>query len=219
MTRKNWIILLAVFSTGAVVVLLAARGALNPDLSGQKVRFRLLAVDRGSLTRSVSSGGILNAVVTVQVGSQVSGRIQELLADFNTAVRKDQIIARIDPQNFEARVHQAEAELAVAKANVAIQRAAVERAEAELQNVRSAKRVAEAQSEKARLAVADALRDLQRKEELYRRNVVSRSQADDARTLHEQALAQHQRAVKELAKEFEFVQTVENIPAGVKIAP
>ena len=205
MTRKKWMILLALLGAGAAAALLAARGPLNPTLSGQKARFRLFAVDRGALTRSVSSGGILNAVVTVQVGSQVSGRIQELLADFNTEVRKDQIIARIDPQNFEARVRQAEAELAVAKANVAIQRAAVERAEAELQNVRSAKLGAEAQSEKARVGVADALRDLQRKEELYRRNVVSRSQVDDARTLHEQALAQHHAALAQQQAEASLI--------------
>ena len=120
-------------------------------------------------------------------------------------MRKDQIIARIDPQNFEARVRQAEAELAVAKANVAIQRAAVDRDEAELQKVRSAKRGAEAQSEKARVGVADALRDLQRKEELYRRKVVSRSQVDDARTFHEQALAQHHAALAQQQAEASLI--------------
>jgi HlyD family secretion protein len=77
---------------------------------------------------TVSSTGTLNAVITVQVGSQVSGQIKELSADFNSEVREGQVIARIDPENFEARVRQADAELAVARANVAIQQAAVERA-------------------------------------------------------------------------------------------
>jgi len=198
-------ILLALSGAAAAAALWAIRGPLNLAQSGPKAHFRLHAVDRGGLTRSVASGGVLNAVVTVQVGSQISGRIQELLADFNTEVRKDQIIARIDSQNFEARVRQAEAELAVAKANVAIQRAAVERDEAELQKVRSAKRGAEAQSEKARVGVADALRDLQRKEELYRRKVVSRSQVDDARTLHEQALAQHHAALAQQQAEASLI--------------
>ncbi len=71
-------------------------------------------MERGPIVSSVSSTGTLSAVITVQVGSQVSRQIEELFADFNSEVREGQVIAQIDPENFEARVGQAEAELAVA---------------------------------------------------------------------------------------------------------
>jgi HlyD family secretion protein len=89
------------------------------------VAYRIAAVERGPITSAVSTTGTLNAVITVIVGSQVSGQIKELLADFNSEVEAGQVVARIDPEVFDARVRQAEAELAVAKANVAIQRAGV----------------------------------------------------------------------------------------------
>ena len=85
--------------------------------------FRLAAVERGPIISAVSTSGTLNAVITVQVGSQVSGQIKELLADFNSEVTAGHIIARIDPETFEAKVRQARAELDVARANVHIQRA------------------------------------------------------------------------------------------------
>src|SRR3989449_3211997 len=67
-------------------------------------KYRLAQVEQGPLTAAVSATGNLNAVITVQVGSQVSGQIKELLVDFNSVVKKGQIIARIDPQIFEAQV-------------------------------------------------------------------------------------------------------------------
>ena len=77
-------------------------------------KYRLAAVERGALTAAVSATGNLNAVVTVQVGSQVSGQIKELLVDFNSLVKMGQINSRIDPQIFEAKVNHAKAELETA---------------------------------------------------------------------------------------------------------
>ena len=65
-------------------------------------KYRLSQVERGPLTAAVSATGNLNAVTTVQVGSQVSGQIKELLVDFNSVVKKGQDIARIEPQIFAA---------------------------------------------------------------------------------------------------------------------
>ena len=96
--------------------------------------YRTAAVERGPIISVVSTSGTLNAVITVQVGSQVSGQIKELLADFNSEVQAGQVIARIDPETFEAKVRQARAELDVARANVHIQRAGVERTQKELAN-------------------------------------------------------------------------------------
>ncbi|MBW2009974.1 MAG: efflux RND transporter periplasmic adaptor subunit, partial [Deltaproteobacteria bacterium] len=100
-----------------VVLGLAAAAAwilTSRNRPGDRPPYRFAGADRGNIVRTVSASGTLNAVVTVQ-----------LLADYNSPVTERQVIARIDPENLEARVRQAEAELQVAKANVAIQKAAV----------------------------------------------------------------------------------------------
>lgn len=156
--------------------------------------YRFSKVEQGIIVSSVSSTGTLNAVVTVKVGSQISGQIKELRVDFNSKVQSEQIIARIDSENFEMRVRQAEAEMAVAETNVAIQRAAVERARSELQNAHAALDSFGAQQEKSRVYMADAERTLKRYQELYRRDVVSENKTDEVKAVYNQAVAQHNSA-------------------------
>lgn len=154
------------------------------------VSFRMASVERGPLVSAVSTSGTLNAVITVQVGSQVSGRIMKLLADFNSEVHAGEVIARIDPEIFEAKVRQAQAELEVARANINIQRAGIERAQKELANAAAALASARARTEKARVTLVNAKRNLDRRRALFQRGAVSESQTDDAQTAHDQALAQ-----------------------------
>src|SRR5689334_6266075 len=71
------------------------------------VTFRTARVDRGTVEATVTATGALNAVVTVQVGSQVSGTISKLGADFNSRVKEGQVIAQIDPTRFKANLDQA----------------------------------------------------------------------------------------------------------------
>lgn len=160
------------------------------DGRGDLVSFRTASVERGPIISTVSTSGTLNAVITVQVGSQVSGRIQELLADFNSEVKAGRVIARIDPESFEAKVRQALAELDVARANVNIQRAGVERAQKELANAAAALNSAQARTEKARVTLVNAKRNLNRRRALFQTGAVSESQIDDAQTAHDQAQAQ-----------------------------
>ena len=84
-----------------------------------QVRFDTTQVDRGRIVSKVTATGTLSAIVTVQVGSQVSGRIAALYADFNSSVTKGQLVAKIDPQLFEASVEQARANLVAAQGNLA----------------------------------------------------------------------------------------------------
>jgi HlyD family secretion protein len=77
------------------------------------------AVSRGEIVSRISASGSLSAVVTVEVGSQVSGRVQSLFADFNSVVRKGERIAKIDPALFEAAVEQASANVVAARGNLA----------------------------------------------------------------------------------------------------
>jgi HlyD family secretion protein len=177
----------------AVLVIAAAAAVwffLFKGGDDKKPAFIFSKVERGSIICSVSSTGTLNAVTTVTVGSQVSGQIKELFADFNSEVKSGQIITKIDPENFEARVRQAEAELAVAKANVTIQRASVERSRAELQNARASVQAAGAQTEKATVALNDAKRALDRKKKLRMGSIISESEIEGAVALYEQAKAQ-----------------------------
>ena len=87
-------------------------------------------VSRGSIRRLVSTSGPVRALITVQVGSQLSGQIVELKADFNTEVKPGDVMAVLDDKTFVARVAQAKADLAAAEAQVLNQEAALQRAEA-----------------------------------------------------------------------------------------
>lgn len=87
---------------------------------------------RGQVRRVVATSGTVQPLVTVEVGSQVSGQVREIYVGHSALVRQGQEIARIDPRTFESRLREAEAGLAVAEAGVALQRAGVGRAEADL---------------------------------------------------------------------------------------
>ena len=100
------------------------------------------AVSEGPLRNVVNATGVVQTVVTVQVGSQVSGQLQELYADFNTVVKRGQLLAKIDPRNFEAQAQNS-------RANVAAVQARLRSAEAELKT-----QAANVQSSKANLEAA-----------------------------------------------------------------
>ncbi len=97
-----------------------------------KLDIQTVAATRGDVRRVVSTSGAVSALVTVDIGSQLSGNVSEVNVDYSSEVKKDQVLARIEPSTFESKVRQSEASVAVAKANVALQEAAVERAEANL---------------------------------------------------------------------------------------
>jgi HlyD family secretion protein len=178
----------------ALLVLVAAGGLTGAYLYSQSTgtapRFRTQAVTRGPMQAAVSATGNLNAVVTVQVGSQVSGQIRELFADFNSQVKRDQLVARIDPQSFEAKVSQARADVDAAEAAVLNQRAQVERARADTDNARAGAASGKAQTAKSAVALLDARRDLDRKMDLFRKELISRSDIDSAQAAHDSAEAQ-----------------------------
>src|SRR6478736_10461551 len=79
-------------------------------------QYQVAPLQRGDITQAVTATGTLNPVLNVQVGSQVSGNIQKLFADFNSEVKEGEVIAQIDPVVFQANVNQAEGDLANARA-------------------------------------------------------------------------------------------------------
>ena len=115
--RLLWLLLVPVLLAGGFFLL---RGR------GEATQFTTGTIDRGDVVEVVGATGTLEAVTTVQLGSQVSGTIQSLYADFNSTVKKGQVVARLDPSIFEARLGQAQANLLAAKANVERARATVE---------------------------------------------------------------------------------------------
>ena len=92
------------------------------------ISYQTLTTTTGEIVQSVTATGTLNPVVNVQVGSQISGMIQKLHADFNTPVKAGQIVAQMDPATYEAALMQAEGELANAKANLELARINAKRA-------------------------------------------------------------------------------------------
>src|SRR3954470_10983873 len=109
----KWIVA-AVLIGGGVAYFAVRRSA-----SDTPVVFKTGKVDRGPVEQIVTATGQLSAVVTVQVGSQISGTITKLNADFNSKVTEGQVVAQIDPTRFKAAVDQATASLRNAEASVA----------------------------------------------------------------------------------------------------
>ena len=128
--------------------------------------YRFGKVERGAITAAVSATGTLNPVTSVQVGSQVSGQIKEITVDFNSEVKKGQVIARIDSESFALRVNQAMADLEAARATVMTQRAYVAALQAEVS--------------RAQVNLADAEREFQRNKALHEKNFVSAAALDKA---------------------------------------
>ena len=111
MSTKRIMLILAVVA----VLLLAIFGLRRCGGRGDQ-DYQTVAVTRGAITQTVTATGTLNPVVNVQVGSQVSGNIQKLFADFNSKVKAGDIVAQIDPVLFQATVTQTEGDLASAQA-------------------------------------------------------------------------------------------------------
>lgn len=146
-------------------------------------------VDRGDVDSTITTTGNLNAVITVQVGSQVSGNIIALHADFNTKVKKGQLVAEIDPAPFKAAVEQAKATLNAAKAAVVSARASLAKS---LSDLASAE--ANVVSQKANLVKAQSNVNFtrvasERRKDLIKTGSTSQEDADSAQANYEQALA------------------------------
>ena len=170
-------------------------GYLYSQSLGSRSSFRTVPVTKGTIVAAISATGALNAVITVLVGSQVSGNIKELYADFNSVVKKGQVIARIDPELFQAQVNQAKAQLDAARAALANQEAAVEKARADVANARAALASAHAQTAKAQVGVVDGKRNVGRQQELRKKELVAQSDLDAAQVQYDSAVAQYDATV------------------------
>ncbi|MDL2284971.1 biotin/lipoyl-binding protein, partial [Oxalobacter sp. OttesenSCG-928-P03] len=149
----------------AVIVILLAVWFFSSG-NGQ-VRYKTAKIERGTITASVSSSGTVNPVISVQVGSQVSGQIMEIYIDFNSEVKEGQLIARIDPETFEYKVRQMQADVDSAKAQAMMQRAEMAR---------------------QRVNLANAKIDMERRLKLVDRGFLSPAERDTVKTTYEAQL-------------------------------
>lgn len=148
---------------GACAVLVVAAGVFFLFQRGNNSpKYRTEKASRGDIRQTVTATGTLSAVVSVLVGTQVSGTIQKLYVDYNSIVKKGQILAQIDPSLFEAQTAQGRANLEAARANV----------------------------EKARTAVADSKRTYERNKTLLARNLIAQSDLDASQTAYDSNAAQ-----------------------------
>lgn len=122
---------------GVVLLLIAAAVAWFVLGRGEETEpYRTEAVQRGDITRTVSASGTLEALVTVTVGSQLSGQVRQVLVDFNDQVRRGQTLAILDPATYESRVAQAQADVSAGAAQTEQQRANLAQTQAALELAR-----------------------------------------------------------------------------------
>src|SRR5258708_4603451 len=159
-------------------------------LRGQhRDEFRTASVERGDIDATISATGTSNAVVSVQVGSQVSGNIKALYADFNTKVTKGQLVALIDPEIFEAKVNQAQANLDNARVSVMNFNAQVLKANADVASARANVEVAKENVTRAKVASVDAQSKLQRRIEMVRQGILAKEDGETAQATYDSNVA------------------------------
>jgi HlyD family secretion protein len=179
-----------------LILLVAAVGIFAAfNLRGKSpVQYYTAPVETGEIKQVVEATGTINAVITVQVGSQVSGTISKLYVDFNSHVKKGQLIAQIDPPLFEGALSQARADLENARANLA---------------------VAIANTAKARASEVQTKADYERNLGLSKQGVISQQSLDVAKANADSAAAQVSAA---LAQEHQARAQVQQKEAAVQVA-
>jgi HlyD family secretion protein len=167
MVRKHWYAKKHFLIPSAVLFVLIGTGTYELfKVKADKPAYIFGTVDRGDIVIQVAATGTLAAVTTVQVGTQVSGTIAELYVDFNSEVKKGQLLAKLDPELFEAQVQQAEANVRTAEASLNDDKASIASAKANL--------------EKARVDVLNNQRKLKMQKTLWSQALVARDDLDTA---------------------------------------
>jgi HlyD family secretion protein len=180
--RAKWWWVVGLAAAVGVAALLYFRKPAQPVYAVTKL-------DRGDIEAAITATGTVNAVKTVQVGSQVSGNILALYADFNTKVKRGQLVARIDPAIFQARVDQTGAALDSAKSSVVSARASIAKAESDIAGAQANVASQKANLVRAQSAVNDAKLKSDRRVELVKEGIIAKEDGDTFRATYDQAVA------------------------------
>ena len=198
-----------------IVIALAVGVELWRMHSQNAIGYETVPVERGLIQASVTATGTVNAVVDVQVGSQVSGNIKALYADFNTKVTKGQLVALIDPQVFQTQVDQAQAAVASFHSAAITAQAQIQKAKADLAGTIASARSVESGLAKDRATALNASNQFQRQDGLFKDGLISQQDHDLAKATVDAAEAQvaADQSQIEAAK-----QTIESAQAQVSVA-
>lgn len=181
-----------------IIFIIAANWFLGPKESEETITYRFATPELGTITESVSTTGTIAAVGEVDLRPQVAGIIVEVFSDYNSQVKKGDLLAKIDPETFEQQVLQARADLAIAKASLVSSNAAVSRSEAELRNAKASLKSLEAQLDESTIGLNADQRELDRQKELFSRNVVTAVAVDNTQVKFDQSNAQFERISAQL---------------------
>lgn len=200
---------------GLLALVLVSGGIVWRAHVQNAISYEVVPIERGNIQATVTATGTLNPVVDVQVGSQVSGNIKELYADFNTKVKKGQLVALIEPQIFQAQVDQAQATVNSLHSAVLTAEAQVEKSRTDLAAAVANGKSAEAVAAKDRANELNAKVQWERAESLFASGVMSEQDHDTAKATYEalQAQVAADQAQIDAAK-----QTIQSAEAGVKVA-
>ena len=180
--RGKWLLAASVVVVLAIAATFYFRGSAQPA-------YVTTAIDRGDIEAAITATGNLNAVKTVQVGSQVSGNILALYADFNTKVKAGQLVARIDPAIFQAKVDQARASVDSAKASVVSARASIVKAQSDIAGAQAGVASQQANLVHAQSAVTDAKTKNDRRVEMVKDGLIAREEAETYQATYDQSVA------------------------------
>lgn len=181
-----------------IIFIIAANWFLGPKESEETITYRFATPELGTVTESVSTTGTIAAVGEVDLRPQVAGIIVEVFSDYNSQVKKGDLLAKIDPETFDQQVLQARADLAIAKASLVSSNAAVSRSEAELRNAKASLKSLEAQLDESTIGLNADQRELDRQKELFSRNVVTAVAVDNTQVKFDQSNAQFERISAQL---------------------
>ncbi len=187
-SRKRAILIVA-----GVLLTIAVLLAWRATTKSATPAYGTATVQRGSIVKTITATGKLQALTTVQVGTQASGTVSEILADFNSQVKKGQIIARLDPSQFQAQLTQASANLTSTFAGVQGAQSAALTADAGVQ-------AAQANVERLNSIVNDAKVKYGRTQQLVDAGVSPRQDLDTAKAAVDQAIAQQQQGVAQVTQ-------------------
>jgi len=176
-----------------------ALGGFTYYTRSKKVDYLKAKVQRGDLESAISATGSLAAVVSVAVGSQVSGNIAALYADYNSPVKKGQLVAQIDPAPFQTKVDQAKANLDSAKAQVTSAEVGVKKADLDIANAQLNITNQQAALVRADSLVKDAKRKLDLASKMFADGVGTQDARDSAQAVYDQAVASGESAKAQLS--------------------
>lgn len=198
-----------------VALALTASGGLWHAYRESTITYETVPVDRGSIQAKVTATGTLNAVVDVLVSSQVSGNIKALYADWNTKVKKGQLVALIDPEIFQAQVDQATAVFRSAHSATVTAQAQLEKAKSDLTAAIANQKNAEAIFAKDLANETNAKAQWDRADELFREEVIAQQDRDTAKANHDASQAQ---VTADQAQIDAAKQNVKSAQASVEVA-